>query len=175
MTPRPAVRRKSSPFARLRSEHARALARLTRFERALRSARRGRLDLRPFRALERYLEGTLAVHIAAEDGVLYPALTRALPELSLTLEPLREDHDEIRSLSASLGALLAAPRDERRDEQLLVLARDLTDLLRLHLQKEDRSVLGWSERALPAAEQLELQRRVARIVAPGRPRKGKRP
>lgn len=123
-------------------------------------------DERPFRVLTRYLSGAFTLQLAAEDGVLYPALMRELPELALTLEPLRADHAELRDMTHSLVALLALPRDERRDEQLGVLGRDVVDLLRLHLEKEERLVLDWSERVLAAPLQRELQRRMGRIMAP---------
>ena len=175
MRKRSTTRRPAGAFARLRTQHRQALARLDSFEPALRHARRHVLDERPFRAVARYLTGPFAVHLAAEDGVLYPALTRQLPELALTLEPLRAEHAELHDMTRGLVEFLARPRTAARDEQLVVLGRDLTDLLRLHMRKEERSVLDWSEQALPAVVKGELRLRIAGILSPPRPRKGVRP
>lgn len=166
MTGRASSSHRDAPFARLRIEHRRALDRLRAFEVSLRPPALRVRDERPFRALARYLEGPLAVHLAAEDGVLYPALGRVLPELALALEPLREDHAELNHMTRNLSSLLQEPQGAQRDEQLGVLGRDLVDLLRLHIRKEERSIFDWSERALPTADRREIQRRLARILAP---------
>ncbi len=124
--------------------------------------------------MARYLTGAFAAHVAAEDDVLYPALASQLPELALTLEPLRADHAELKDMSRNLLELLALPRSALRHEQLMVLGRDLSDLLRLHIRKEERSVLDWSERALPVADKLALRLRIAQSLSPSGPRKGLR-
>jgi hypothetical protein len=53
-----------------------------------------------------------------------------------------------------------------------VLGRDLTDLVRLHVRKEERTVMDWCERVLPPAVLLELGQRLASAAAalprPGR-------
>lgn len=162
---RPAARRTPGPFARLRTEHRAILLRLTRLEQAVRGLQRGVRDERAFRALARWLAGPFAVHVAAEDGVLYPALSRELPELTLTLEPLRADHAELAHMTTSLRRLLDAPAGSAgRDEQLVVLGRDLVDLLRLHIRNEEHAVLDWSERVLAPATLRELRGRLARIL-----------
>lgn len=141
--------------------------RLAAFDRGLRGGRRQPCDERPFRSLSRWLAGGFAVHVSAEEGVLYPALMRELPELALTLEPLRADHAELLHMAHSMTLLLVADRTPARDEQLVVLGRDLVDLLRLHLRREERSVLDWCERVLPADSLRELRRRLSRVL--GRP------
>jgi hemerythrin-like domain-containing protein len=157
-------RASAGPFARLRTQHRALLARLRVFEHALRRLRRGVRDERAFRTLSRWLSGPFAVHVAAEDGVLYPAVARELPELALVLEPLRADHLELAHMTHSLQRLIAEPDAAGRDEQLAVLGRDLVDLLRLHVRSEERSVLDWSERVLPADTLRELRARMARIM-----------
>jgi hemerythrin-like domain-containing protein len=188
MTTRPSPTQAAGPFARLRAEHRRALDALRTFERAMGDASRGRpaartardtsgepgassaCDESPFEALAAYLAGPFSAHLAVEECVLFPALMEHLPELELALEPLLEDHVTIREMSASLAELLARPGTPRRDEQLRVLGRDLTDLVRLHVRKEGRTVMDWCERVLPAAVRLGLGRRIARAVAaPPRP------
>lgn len=166
MTPHRSVGRSRGPFVRLRAEHTRALAVLQKFERTLGDASHGE---RPFHVMADCLAGPFGTHLAVEERVVFPALIENLPELALTLEPLRADHAAIRDMSESLGELLSRPGAPRRDEQPLVLGRDLTDLLRLHIRKEERAVLDWSERVLPATVQLELGHRTARALAPASP------
>ncbi len=140
------------------------LARLATLDRSLRGGRRQPCDERPLRSLSRHLAGAFAVHLHAEEGVLYPALMRELPELALTLEPLRADHAELRHMAHSMTTLLAAARTPARDEQLSVLGRDVIDLMRLHIRHEERSVLDWCERVLPADVLRELRRRLSGVL-----------
>ena len=175
MKPRTTASRTTGTFARLRAEHGRALDRLKKFERALRTASQRGRDRRPFQVVCRYLAGGFSAHLAVEEAVVYPALIQNLPELALTFEPLREEHAEIRDMIRSLAGLLTRPSTPHRDEQLVVMGRDLTDLLRLHMHKEERSVLDWSERVLPAPVQAELKRRIARALSTASARNRLRP
>ena len=175
MTPRHAVSRATGLFAGLRAEHARALDALRKFERALGDASHGECDERRFHAMVGYLVGPFSVHLGLEERVVFPALIENLPELALTLEGLRGEHAAIRDISESLGELLARPGTPRRDEQLIVRGRDLTDLMRLHLRKEEHTALDWSERVLPGVVRLELGRRIARAPAAASPHDGQRP
>lgn len=165
VTARRAAVRPVRAFARLRTQHRAMLERLALFERQLRRpARRSPVAVAAFRTLARWLAGGFAAHMAAEDGVLYPALARELPELTLTLEPLRADHLELASMTASLGRQLGAPASAERDEQLAVLGRDIVDLLRLHIRTEEHSVFDWSERVLPPATLRVLRARLSRFL-----------
>jgi hypothetical protein len=158
MTPRRNPGHAAGPFAGLRAEHTRALDALRKLECTLGdTSHRGR------------------DHLAVEERVVFPALIKNLPELALTLESLRKEHAVIRDISESLGELLARPGTPRRDEQLLVQGRDLADLIRLHLRKEERAALDWSERVLPSTVQLEFGRRIARALAPVPPDDVRRP
>jgi hemerythrin-like domain-containing protein len=175
MTPRRNPGHAAGPFAGLRAEHTRALDALRKLECTLGdTSHRGR-DERPVHAVVGYLVGPLRVHLAVEERVVFPALIKNLPELALTLESLRKEHAVIRDISESLGELLARPGTPRRDEQLLVQGRDLADLIRLHLRKEERAALDWSERVLPSTVQLEFGRRIARALAPVPPDDVRRP
>jgi hemerythrin-like domain-containing protein len=186
MTPLRSAGRTEGPFARLRAEHRRALDLLRKFERAIgdasqrqpevpderpESGERSTRDERPFQVMADYLAGPFSAHLAVEERVMFPALRAALPELAPVLGPLREDHAAIREMSESMGELLARPATPRRDEQLLVLGRDLTDLIRLHVRKEERTVMDWSERVVTATVLLELGQRIADGLAPSDPRR----
>jgi hypothetical protein len=190
MTPRRSTGRSTGPFARLRAEHRRALVALRKFERALGDASPGRpaesserdapsdhdatngSDEPAFQTLAAYFAGPFSAHLAVEEREVFPALEEHLPELDVALEPLLEDHVAIRDMRASLAELLARPGAPRRAEQLRVLGRDLTDLVRLHVRKEERTVMDWCERVLPPAVLLELGQRLASAAAalprPGR-------
>lgn len=139
------------PFLAFRSDHARVLGALEALEVwALPGG--GPLDEQPLRELVALLERQFATHMAAEDAVLYPALRTAFPEVGGTIDPLLADHAELRATLAALGGLLALAQDRARDEQLMVLSRDFTDLLRLHIRKEESLVLDVASRVLSHAE-----------------------
>ena len=139
------------PFAAFRGDHARVLERLAALDAGVLGAS-GPLDVAPLRDLVAHLERQFATHMAAEDRVLFPALSAAFPEARGTLEPLVEEHAEMRQMLVSLRRLLDQSPDAARDEQLLVLARDLSDLLRLHIRKEESVVLDVAARVLSRAE-----------------------
>jgi hemerythrin-like domain-containing protein len=144
-------------------------------ERALDGPGHDEHDERTFQAVADYLAGPFASHLAVEEGVVFPTLIEHLPELALTLEPLPEEHALIREMSEGLGERLVRPGAPHRDEQLVVLGRDLADLVRLHIRKEERTVLDWSERVLPESVQFELGHRIAGAPAAARTRNPKRP
>ena len=139
------------PFLAFRRDHARVLGSLDALE-ASALVGGGPLDERPLRELVALLERQFATHMAAEDAVLYPALRTAFPEVGGTIDPLLADHAELRATLAALGELLALSPGRARDEQLVVLARDFTDLLRLHIRKEESLVLDVASRVLSHAE-----------------------
>lgn len=137
----------SDPFLAFRHDHAAVLERLERLERGA-AASAGAAAEGALRELVAYLERQFATHMAAEDHVLYPALRAAFPEARGTLEPLLADHAELRHLRAALARLLEGERTAARDEQVAVLARDLADLLRLHIRREESVVLDVAARVL---------------------------
>ena len=147
-------RRVPAPFARLRAEHARVLDRLDASERTLTDP--SALDESTFLAMARDLKEALDLCFAVEGAVLFPALIQQLPELALALEALLDDHVEFRDMTRSFAVLLEQANAPNRAEQLVVLGRDLTDLLRLHIHKQERLILNWSERVLPAPVLAEV-------------------
>lgn len=148
------------PFAPFRRDHARLLARLDDLERRVLSGA-AELDEGALRELVAVLERQFATHMAAEDAVLFPALDDAFPVLGATLEPLRQDHLELRLMLATLSEQLSRPVSASRAEQLVVLARDLTDLLRLHIHREEAAVFDVAQRALTPEETTALVGRLA--------------
>lgn len=135
------------PFLAFRHDHAAVLARLERLEREAGGPGATPAEA-PLRELVAHLERQFATHMAAEDHVLYPALRSAFPEARGTLDPLLADHAELRQLRAALARLLDGAPAPARDEQVAVLARDLADLLRLHIRREESVVLDVAARVL---------------------------
>ena len=162
------------PFSFFRADHGRLLARLDELERQVLSGA-GAPDEQALRELVAVLERQFATHMAAEDAILFPALDDAFPVLQATLEPLREDHLELRLMLATLAEQLSRPVSPPRAEQVVVLARDLTDLLRLHVHREEAAVFDVAQRALTPEETTALVDRLApylETLHPGTPEPG---
>ena len=164
-------------FERMRRDHRTVLERVSALERGL--LRRTRSDPekdQALLALTALLERQFATHMAGEDRVLFPELEPVLPRGEAALAPLRAEHEELRAMLARLQKTLRRRAGAGRDEEIAVQARDLIDLLRLHIRKEE-IVLGVAERVLTPAEIEALDARVREIPAPptrsGRP--GARP
>jgi hemerythrin-like domain-containing protein len=159
VTPSPAA------FRQFRDDHRRVLGELDRLEGAvLQGAHRGRLGPRALAAAEgaaAFLLQQFATHMAVEEDVLYPALAEAFPEARPSLRPLQVEHAELRSMLTRLAGLLREPQEAARDEQITVQVRDLIDLLRLHVHKEDAAVFTVAARVLTPREIGRLAARVA--------------
>jgi hemerythrin-like domain-containing protein len=176
-TPRRTAR-PSSPFARFREDHARVLARLGALEASAPGPGRRVEESRLRHHLEA-LAGQFDTHMAAEEAVLYPTLARAFPEAAGTLQPLHEEHADLREMLAGLLLTLERPASRARDVQIAVQVHDITDLLRVHIRKEEAVVFDVSERVLPARELRGLASRLAPFFpandrrASARPGKGR--
>src|SRR5262245_9783809 len=105
-----------SIFDRFRSDHRALLARLDELEgttnvpdtsAAYRAA--GRAATLP--GLVDLLERQFAVNMQAEDDVVFPAVTAAVPEAAPNVEVLRVEHAELRQMLADLKRTLEAPDD----------------------------------------------------------------
>lgn len=146
-----------SIFEQMREDHRRVLAEIAAMEQAV----AGGADPVPaVTGLVALLGRQFGSHMAAEDEVLYPALMNALPETRASIEPLRADHGALRMMLADLEETLSLPGDDR--EQVTVQVRDLVDLLRIHIRKEEALVIGMAERVLRPAEVEALAARMSR-------------
>jgi hemerythrin-like domain-containing protein len=150
----------TGPFERLRQDHRRVLAETDAIEAAVAAmGPGGRLDPeaeRGVRALLELLARQFATHIHDEDEIVFPALMRALPEARTSVAPLAAEHAELRAMLQALLAQVDRPAHAARDEQIAVQVRDLADLLRIHIRKEEAVVLSIAERVLSPAEQARL-------------------
>jgi hemerythrin-like domain-containing protein len=115
------------------------------------------------------LQAQFSTHMAAEDEVLFPALAESLPETRSSIEPLRADHVELRCMLDRLAATLAKSEESPSDEDISVQVRDLVDLLRIHIRKEEAIVLSVAERVLKPREIEALGARMNARTADGPP------
>lgn len=145
-------------FIRMRDDHRRVLSDVEILELAI--AGPGAVPNREAERLAALLERQFATHMKAEDEILFPALQNALPETADTIDRLRGDHQDLRSMLDGLRRVIAIPSSSARDEQLAIHVRDLADLLRIHIRKEEVLVFQLAERVLPPAE---IQRLAARL------------
>ena len=87
------------------------------------------------------------------------AIARDLEDGAALVAPLHDEHDELRLMLGALAARLIEPPGATRDEQVVVQIRDLTDLLRIHIRKEETLVFGLAERVLKPIVRAELAAR----------------
>lgn len=151
-----------SIFERMREDHRRVLAEVAAMEEATAS---GTDPVAAVTRLTALLARQFGSHMAAEDEVLYPALMNALPETRSSIEPLSADHGALRMMLADLEETLAMA-GQAPDEQMTIQVRDLVDLLRIHIRKEEALVIGLAERVLRPAEVEALTARMSRGSAP---------
>jgi hemerythrin-like domain-containing protein len=136
----------------------------------------GEFDRSRAAALARWFKGyglELRHHHHVEDDYFFPALAARVPayaEYSATLADDHEHlHDLIDRLQGALDRLATAPAGMdaggRRGEAT-VLAVELRDLLRDHLDFEDRDVLPLFERHFSAEEYAALDEKAVKSITP---------
>ena len=86
--------------------------------------------------------------VALEHDVLFRAIDDLAPSANSTLDPLRAEHAALSLMIDSIASLFGAAASARSDEQLAVEIHDLTELLRVHIRKEDAAVYRVAERFL---------------------------
>ena len=151
---------RSTFFDRMRRDHRNVLERVTALE-------RGALRKQDIADLVAHLERQFATHMAGEDRVLFPELAPVLPSGESSLAPLRAEHEELRAMLERLQQTLRRRPGSARDEEITIQVRDLIDLLRLHIRKEE-IVLGVAERVLTPREIDGLEARVRALThSPG--------
>lgn len=151
------------PFGRFRLDHVRVLAQVDALEQRALAGQvlPGAGELREAVAM---LARQFDTHMAAEDAVLYPAVLAAFPAGRSILEALCADHVELRLMLATIQLWLERPESSERTEQLQVVLRDLVDLLRLHVRREESAVFDVATRVLTERESAEITHRIAPYV-----------
>lgn len=146
-------------FERLRSDHRNVLERMGAVERQI-VAGRSHLSaavLASLRDFATHLECQFDTHLRAEDEVLYPTLARRMTHGRALIEPLHLEHAELRAMLEGFQNALASPFSAKRDEQIVIQLRDLVDLLRIHIRKEEALLFGVAERLLEPSDLVELE------------------
>ena len=143
----------------LRQDHARLRAVLERLDALLRRRARGVAADPPDapRTLALELAARLGAHLTVEadaETLLVSSLDRNASTRG-AVTALRGEHEEQRSMLATLVRTLDFPPGARRDEQVAVQLRDLVDLVRIHVRKEDVLILA----AAQAAQQPHPRRK----------------
>jgi hemerythrin-like domain-containing protein len=134
------------PATERHPEHARAHRELARFERECTQDPPARDCLE---TLVVYLRGPFEDHMCFEEQELYPRAEAGRPERGAVIASLRADHAEVRALVTAIAACLEEPEGWTVSARIAVLAHDLRDLLALHLEREERTVLAWVSEAGP--------------------------
>ena len=155
-------------FERMREDHRKVLERIQVLDAAAAAIPRGSAGEWPgqeTRQVLALLHRQFQTHMAAEDEVLYPALVDALPVARPSIEPLVADHVTLRMMLADLMQALEEEPSDSRNELIGVQLRDLADLLRIHIRKEEVVVFSVAERALSPLEVEALAARLERGAA----------
>ena len=138
-------------FRHLRDDHSRMLSELGVLAGLAETGPRGPREIDELRGLVVLLESECAAHMRTEEEALLPALAEHMAEAAKSFEPLRAEHAELKDMLATLAGVLAGPANEARDEQIAVQAKDLVDLFRIHVRKEEALIFRMAERVLPEA------------------------
>lgn len=138
-------------FRHLRDDHARVLSELGVLAELAQSPAPAPREIDELRGIVVLLERECAAHMRMEEEALFPALAQSewMTETTQTIAPLLAEHGELRDMLATLAGVLAAPASVARDEQIAVQAKDLVDLFRIHVRKEEALIFRIAERVLP--------------------------
>lgn len=156
----------ASLIERMKRDHEHVLRELAELERALARAARKGLRAMELGGLVEMLQRQFRTHMAAEDEILFPAIVRAIPASAGSLEPLADEHAELRQMLLRLRATLHEPNGVDRDEQIAIQLHDLAELLRLHIRKEESLVLSVAARLLKPEEIHAVLERMGADSAP---------
>jgi hemerythrin-like domain-containing protein len=106
-------------------------------------------------ALVRFFDAELTTHFRAEEEVLFPAMKQNLGDLAIIAELLAE-HERLRSLIDSLRRPRSADRS---------MLQTFAELLRSHIQREERELFVTFEDAMPPERANELAGPIKEVLA----------
>jgi len=156
-------------FRHLREDHDRMISELNVLSELAGAPSHNPREIDELRGLVVLLERECAAHMRAEEEALFPALAGSewMSEAAKSIPPLQAEHVELKDMLATLGGVLAGPASRERDEQIAVQAKDLVDLFRIHVRKEESLVFRMAERVLPHESLQHLAERLL-VHAPHR-------
>ena len=105
------------------------------------------------RALHRFFDTLIRLHLADEEQDLFPRLVRVSLKLAEQVHALREDHRNLRERWARLGPLLARPESIDDTAEVQRLAEEFAALKRGHVAREE-SLLQNQARHLLSRQEL---------------------
>jgi len=158
-------------FRHLREDHERVLSELSVLSELARAGSHNPRQIDELRGVVVLLERECTAHMRAEEEALFPVVASHMSEAQKSIAPLTSEHEEIKDMLATLAGVLAGPESRERDEQIAVQARDLVDLFRIHVRKEESLVFRMAEHVLPEAT---LQHLAERLLVHAPHRKGSR-
>lgn len=109
-----------------------------------------------------FLEGDVLAHFGIEEQALFPVLGRHLPPSGGPLAVMNAEHESFRDLLHGLGSAVRDGDGERER----ACARNIIDLLRAHIAKEDNVLFPMAMRLLSPDEQREVDALAAGIGSP---------
>jgi hemerythrin-like domain-containing protein len=139
----------------MRADHRRVLAAVDEAERLLLCASQEAARARIAQHVQ-MLEEQFTTHMEAEDRVLLPSLEALLPEARSVLAELSAEHVTLRALRTDLAEALRSAGGAQ--ERFVVPLRDLIDLLRIHIRKEEALVFHVAEQILTPAQRGRISR-----------------
>lgn len=104
-----------------------------------------------------------AVHFAREEGIFYPRLRTAIPDL---LAQMDEQHEHVREVEQHVADMLASrphDPDDRWLWELRAAAIEFHDWIQHHIVDEEDHLLRLAEKELSPAEQEELASRMSAL------------
>lgn len=193
---KPTTQTVPAAIAHLLDEHADGYRRFDALEAALAAARFGDAELIAVALVAAeaglgYLSGALEIHIAKEEGPLFPRIKAAMPPGDRLIDEMIAEHDLIRmkgddfravidellgahddvlldlaALRERLAALNApGPRLEHELHQLGGAVRSLVEKARVHFQNEEELVFPLAPRLLDSATLAAIMEEMAAIDA----------
>jgi hemerythrin-like domain-containing protein len=156
-------------FRHLRDDHARVLSELGVLADMAEASSPGPREIDEMRALVLLLERECSGHMRTEEEALFPALSESewMTDAVKSIASLKGEHAELKDMLATLAGVLAGPAGRERDEQVPVQTRDLADLFRIHVRKEEALIYRMAERVLPHETLQHLAERLL-VHAPHR-------
>ncbi len=135
------------PIRRLLADHVAVIALLDRLEAAFTGAAPAAYPPVIAQAV-RFFEYELPLHIDQEDGGLFPPLEEHLGRDSGPCAVMRAEHEEITALGRAFVRLAARDFGAESWQEMARVSRDVSNILREHLFKEEQILFPMSQRLL---------------------------
>ncbi len=154
----------SSPFDDFRNHHKGIAAELEAMEKTVEAltARNMKSKAGDLGHIVHFLLDDLTPHAQAEEGVLYPPAEGLIKQHGKATAPLELEHRTLEALISEFHDLAESlpVADEQALRRLQQVTRQISFLVRLHIEKEEQIVLPLLEQYLSPAEQQSIMHRM---------------